>query len=153
TAHCWERPNEGGGASGKPRLPPGRNHGVSLPRQVVPGRVYMITRRCTQRMFLLRPDSDTSNAFVYCLAVAAHRTNVAVVFFLAMSNHYHAGIVDRAGRLPEFLETFHKLLAKHQNVLRGRWENFWAAEQTSAVELVRPEDALDKMVYAITNPV
>jgi putative transposase len=101
----------------------------------------------------MRPDPDTNRAFVYCLATAANRTDMEVVFFLAMSNHYHAGIVDRTGRLPEFLETFHKLFAKHQNALRGRWENFWAAEQTSAVELGEPDDILAKMVYALTNPV
>src|SRR5512142_467376 len=48
---------------------------------------------------------------------------------------------------------FHKLLAKHQNALRGRWEAFWASEQTSVVELVGPEDVLTKLVYAIANPV
>jgi hypothetical protein len=42
---------------------------------------------------------------------------------------------------------------KHQNTLRGRWEAFWASEQTSVVELVAPEDVLAKMVYAIANPV
>jgi hypothetical protein len=36
--------------------------------------------------------------------------------------------------------------------LRGRWEAFWATEQTSAVELPNPEDVLAKMVYAIANP-
>ena len=101
----------------------------------------------------MRPDADTTNAFRYCLAFAADRTKVQVVFYLAMSNHYHAGVIDKDGRLPEFLECFHKLFAKHQNVLRGRWENFWASEQTSVVELVDPQDALDKMVYALTNPV
>src|SRR4030095_3839057 len=45
------------------------------------------------------------------------------------------------------------LFAKHQNVLRGRWENFWATEQTSVVELVGAADVLDKMVYTLTNPV
>jgi len=34
-------------------------------------------------------------------------------------------IFDRAGRCPELLDHFHKLLARSQNVLRGRWENFW----------------------------
>jgi putative transposase len=131
----------------------GRKIPVSLPRQIVPGRVYMITRRCTQRAFLLHPDADTTNAFLYCLGYASQRTGVGVLFFLAMSNHYHAGIIDRTGRLPEFLETFHKLFAKHQNTLRGRWENFWATEQTSAVELVGSTDVLSKMVYALTNPV
>jgi putative transposase len=124
-----------------------------MPRAVVAGRCYMVTRRCCQRRFLMRPDGDTTNAFLYCLAVAAKRTQVEVIFFVAMSNHYHAGVIDTAGRLPEFLEYFHKLFAKHQNVLRGRWENFWASEQTSAVELVDQHDILDKMVYALTNPV
>jgi putative transposase len=126
---------------------------MSLPRQVSPGRCYMITRRCSERRFFMRPDSETNNAFLYCLTVAAQRTEVGVMFFLAMSNHYHAGIIDKRGRLPEFLEYFHKLFAKHQNALRGRWENFWATEQTSAVELVDGEDVIGKMMYTLTNPV
>jgi putative transposase len=113
----------------------------------------MVTRRCSERRFFMKPDRETTNAFVYCLAFAAQRTEVEVLFYLAMSNHYHAGVRDKAGRLPEFLECFHKLFAKHQNALRGRWENFWAPEQTSVVELVREEDILDKMVYTLTNPV
>jgi putative transposase len=126
---------------------------MSLPCAVVAGRCYMVTRRFCQRRFLMRPDGDTTNAFLYCLGVAAQRTQVEVVFFLAMSNHYHAGVIDVAGRLREFLECFHKLFAKHQNVLRGRWENFWASEQTSVVELVGQQDVVDKMVYTLTNPV
>jgi hypothetical protein len=113
----------------------------------------MVTRRCSERRLLMRPDVETTNAFIYCLAFAAGETGVQVVFFLAMSNHYHAGVIDQAGRLPEFLACFHRLFAKHQNVLRGRWENFWASEQTSVVELVDDQDGLDKMVYALTNPV
>jgi putative transposase len=104
-------------------------------------------------MFLLRPDGPTSDAVIYCLGLAAQRAEIDVVAFLAMSNHWHGVVVDRTGRLPEFLECFHKLLAKHQNALRGRWENFWASEQTSVVELVDPADVLDKLIYTLTNPV
>jgi putative transposase len=126
---------------------------MSFPRQVVPGRVYLVTRRCTQRQFLLRPDDDTNNAFVYCLAYASERASVGIVAFIANSNHYHAVVIDREGRIPQFLEVFHKLLAKHQNALRGRWENLWASEQTSLVELVGPKDVLAKTLYTLTNPV
>jgi len=126
---------------------------MSLPRRIVPGQVYLVTRRCTQRQFLLRPDSETNNAFLYCLALAANRTQMHVVAFLAHSNHHHTIVVDTRGRMPEFLEGFHKLLAKHQNVLRGRWENFWASEATSVVELPDPQDILAKMTYTLTNPV
>jgi len=44
-----------------------------LPRQVLPRQFYLITRRCTQRQFLLRPDAATNNAFLYCLIHAALR--------------------------------------------------------------------------------
>jgi REP element-mobilizing transposase RayT len=127
---------------------------MSLPRQVVPGRVYLLTRRCSERRFLMRPDAPTSNAWIYCLAVSARRFDIEVLAFGAMANHHHVVAVDRDGRLPEFLQYFHRIFAAHQNVLRGRWEAFWASsEQASAVELVGPDDILDKMVYAIINPV
>jgi putative transposase len=126
---------------------------MSFPRTVTPGCTYLVTRRCTQRQFLLRPDDETNNAFAYCLAYAANRTRVDVVAYIANSNHYHAVIVDVEGRIPEFLECFHKLLAKHQNALRRRWENFWSSEQTSLVELIGRDDVLAKMVYTLTNPV
>jgi putative transposase len=113
----------------------------------------MITRRCTQRQFLLRPDCATNKAFVYCLAVAAQRAGVWVLFTAAESNHHHTGIFDPLGTYPDFIEHFHKLLAKCMNALRGRWENFWSSEQTSVLRLVDPADVLDKMVYALTNPV
>lgn len=126
---------------------------MSLARAVVPGRTYMITRRCSERRFFLRPDDETNNAFIYCLGVAALKYGVSVIFTVTMSNHHHTGVLDVDGRLPDFLAHFHKLLAKHQNALRGRWEAMWASEQTSAVELLQPEDVFEKMVYALSNPV
>ena len=127
--------------------------GMSLPRQVLPGQFYMVTRRCTQRMFLLRPDAETNNAFTYCLIEAAQRCQVEVILPCALSNHYHAVLFDRWGRYPEFLEHFHKIFARSQNALRGRWENFWASEQVCVVKLVGREDVIDKLVYTATNPV
>jgi REP element-mobilizing transposase RayT len=124
-----------------------------LPRQVLPRRFYLITRRCVQRQFLIRPDAATNNAFLYCLIAAALRCEIDVLLPCAMSNHYHAVIYDRAGRYPEFIEHFHKLLARSQNALRGRWENFWSSEQTCVVRLVDREAVIDKLVYTATNPV
>ena len=101
----------------------------------------------------MRPDPDTNNAFIYCLAVAAQRAGIEVIFTAAQSNHHHTGIYDPKGTYPEFIEHFHKLLAKSMNSLRGRWENFWSSEQTSVLRLVDRDDVLDKMVYALANPV
>ncbi len=113
----------------------------------------MITRQVTQRMFLMRPDDVTNNAFVFCLAIAALRTGIDIMFSCAMSNHHHTIIFDRNGTYPEFIAHFHKLFAKCQNSWHGRWENFWASRKTSVVRLVTRADVINKIVYAATNPV
>jgi hypothetical protein len=69
-----------------------------------------------------------------------------------MSNHWHGVVTDVEARLPEFLERFHRLVAKAQNASIGRWENFWSSDKTSAVLLVSDSDVLDKMAYVIANP-
>jgi putative transposase len=126
---------------------------MTLPRPVLPGQFYLVTRRCTQRQFLMRPDDATNNAFIYCLGEAAQRFNIDVLLPVAMSNHYHAVVFDRLGTLPYFTERFHKMFAKCQNALRGRWENFWSSEQVCVVRLVEPQDVMRKLVYTATNPV
>ncbi len=124
-----------------------------LPREILPGRFYMVTRRCTQREFILRPDDETNNAFLYILADAAARFGIDVLGTCVEDNHHHTVCYDRTGRIVEFYEHLHKFVAKAQNALRGRWENLWSSEPPSLVQLVDPADVLDKLVYALTNPV
>jgi hypothetical protein len=112
----------------------------------------MITRRCSERRFFLRPDDETNNSFVYCLALAAKHAKVQVTFSVAMSNHHHTGIHDPDGNFPIFIEYFHGLLARCQNAHLGRFEGFWSSEPTSVVHLVERDDILSKMTYAFTNP-
>jgi putative transposase len=112
----------------------------------------MITRRCSERRFFLRPDDETNNAFIYCLALAAIRAEVEALFVVAMSNHYHAGLHDPDGNFPLFSEYFHALLARCLNTHLGRFESFWSSEPTSVVRLLEAKDVLEKMVYAYANP-
>src|SRR5690606_4413336 len=79
---------------------------MSRARQVLAGQFYLLTRRCTQRQFLLRPDEETNNAFIYCLGEAAKRFDIAVVLPTAESNHHHTVIYDVHGNLPAFMEHF-----------------------------------------------
>lgn len=102
---------------------------------------------------MLRPDPETNNAFVYCLAVASQRFDVPVLMFNQLSNHLHEVVYDRRGNLPAFYHYFHTLLAKCMNVLRGRTENVFSTHQTNLVRLVDGEALLDKLVYVATNPV
>ena len=126
---------------------------MSAPREVVPARFYMITRRCTQRQFLLRPDRETNNNFLYCLAEAAARFEIDVLLPSALSNHHHTIVFDRHGRVIEFVAHFHKMLAKCQNALRGRWENHFSSEPVSLLHLVGFGDVISKLIYAAANPV
>jgi putative transposase len=126
---------------------------MTVPRRVMPGRSLMITRRCTQRMFLLRPDAVTNEIFLFCLGVAAERFGIEINWVAVESNHYHAGIHDPDGSYPEFLCYFHALVARAMNVHRGRRENFWSSEQTHVLELLDAESVFHSLVYGLTNPV
>jgi putative transposase len=153
----WEKPHREkphrGWFSTQPAHDAAERGAMSLPRDVLPGRFYLITRRCTQRQFLLRPDDETNNAFTYCLGEAAQRLGIVVLLMVAMSNHHHMVIYDRYGNYPAFLEHFHKMLARCLNALRGRWENFWSSEQVCVVHCVGFEDVINKLVYVALNPV
>ena len=113
----------------------------------------MLTRRCTQRTLLLRPDEETNQIFLYCLAVAAKKHEIDVLFSLVMSNHHHTIIYDRNGTVAEFMEYLHGMVARSMNCLRGRWENFWAKEEPGRLSLEELPDVLSKLAYAATNPV
>lgn len=125
---------------------------MTAPRQILPGCTYLVTRRCTQRQFLLTPSNRTNRNVEYCLALAAERTGVLLHTVCVMSNHWHGVLTDPEARLPEFLEIFHKLLAKAQNASLDRCENFWSSDKTSVVLLVSEQDVLDKMAYTLANP-
>lgn len=126
---------------------------MARPRPVIPGKFLFITRRCTQREYLLRPDEEVNNAFTYCLGEAAQRCEIDVILSQMITNHQHTSLYDEHGREVEFREHFHKMVAKVMNAYRGRWENFWSAEEPCVVETITAEDLLDKLVYIATNPV
>jgi putative transposase len=126
---------------------------VTQPRQIVPNETYFITRRCTRREYLLRPDEETNAVFAYCLAEAAARHGIGLIAWEAMSNHYHAVVHDPKGKLPAFLEHFHKMVARVMNARWGRWENFWSTEETCVTRLVTNNDIFEKILYVLCNPV
>ena len=126
---------------------------MTAPRQIIPGRFYAITRRTTQRQYLLRPDDTTNQIFGYCLAEAAARFGMEVIVCVAMSNHYHIVLYDLRGLLAPFLRHLNQTMAKALNVRWSRCENLWAVEQPCATRLVEDQDVLAMAVYTLANPV
>jgi putative transposase len=126
---------------------------VTAPRQILPGTVYLVTRRCFQRQFLLRPSATINAIFLYVLAIAARRFGVEVHAFCVLSNHFHLIVSDPDARLPAFGQYLDSLVARAVNASLGRWESFWAPSSYSAVALTTPEDIIDKAAYVLANPV
>lgn len=126
---------------------------MTRPRQVLPNQFYLLTRRCTQQQFLLRPDDEINNAIAYCLAVAAERCNVTVLITTVESNHHHTVIFDREGTCPQFIEHFHKLVARCINSRYGRCENVWASVEPCVTLLLDHEAIMSELAYAAANPV
>lgn len=126
---------------------------MSMPRPVYPGATHLITRRVSQRMYLLRPSRAVDNIVRYTIAVAARKYGILLHAITVMSNHYHIVLTDPLGRLPDFERWCNSILARALNAHHGRWENFWAPEQPSNVRLIDPEDVLAKVVYTLSNPV
>jgi len=126
---------------------------MSRPRQVFPGAFYLLTRRCTQRQFLLRPDKITNNIFVYCLVEAARRYDIDILLPMAEANHHHTVIFDRHGNAPQFVEHFHKMVARCMNARWGRLENLWASNALCLTRLVTREAVIKELVYSASNPV
>ncbi|WP_243338121.1 hypothetical protein [Anaeromyxobacter soli] len=120
----------------------------------MPGTVYLITRRCSERRFFLRPSKIINEIFLYVLALAARRHGVLVHVFCVLSNHAHLIVTDPEGRLPAFMQYLDSLVARAVNASLGRFESFWATDGSySAVEPLDAEDVLAKAAYVLANPV
>jgi len=126
---------------------------MSLPRPVLPGTTYLLTRRCFQRQLLLRPDREVNQIFRFCLAHAAQRFEIRLHAYCMLSNHYHLVATDTLGNLPEFMHWLNEYVAKCVNAKLGRWESFWSPGSYSAVQLGDENDLLAKMLYVYLNPV
>ncbi len=113
----------------------------------------MITRRCLEQTFLLRPSPIANELFRYILAVAVKRHGIRLHAYCVLSNHFHLVLTDVEGKLPAFEQYLDSLVARAFNALHNRSDYFWSAGSYSAATLVRPADVLDKAAYVLANPV
>ena len=127
---------------------------MTAPRQILAGNTHLVTRRCSERRFFLRPSRLTNEIFLYVLAVAAQRYRMLVHAFCVMSNHYHLIVTDADAQLPAFMQYLDSLVARATNSLLGRWEGFWSSETSySAIAHGATEDIVRKTAYVLANPV
>ena len=127
---------------------------MSLPRQILPNKTYLLTRRCLGRRYLLRPDKRLNNLFVYCLTLAAQKYGIQIHAFTVMSNHYHIVLTDVDGVLPLFVAWLNRHLAMCIKRLR-RWDEVvWEPNVAyNSMVLTDQAEVLDKIGYTLLNPV
>jgi hypothetical protein len=102
---------------------------------------------------LLRPDAAITPLILYSLVVSAQRHGIQVHALCAMSTHIHLVVTDVNGVLPDFLHSFHRLVALGTSLLRG-WDGpVWDKRPTSVVRLLTPEAVIEKIAYTLANPV
>ena len=127
---------------------------MTLPRCVLKGTTYLVTRRCLGRRFLLRADPALNSLFRYCLARAVEAHGIELHAVSVMSNHYHLVLTDPCGVLPDFMRTLNRQVAMGVKRLRDWDEVVWEPNVPySAVALEGPQEVLDKVAYTVLNPV
>jgi REP element-mobilizing transposase RayT len=124
------------------------------PRRILPGAIHLVTRRCSERRYFLRPSKVTNEVVLYVLALAARRHGILVHAFCVLSNHIHLVVTDRKCNLPAFMQYLNSLVARALNTSLKRGENFWASDGSySAVEPLAALDIVQKTAYVLANPV
>jgi putative transposase len=113
----------------------------------------MVTRRTVQRTFLLRPDPQIQQIYLYCIAVFAARYDIAVHVPVLMSTHEHLMVTDTRGELPSFVRDLHRTVALCVKALYGWKGPVWDHQRTSVVKLATPEATVETAAYMIANPV
>lgn len=124
-------------------------------RIIEPGTTWALSRRTTQRYFLLNPDQgrELEQCYWYCLGLAAQRFGVVVHAACLMSTHSHEVVTDVRGVLPRFLQEFHRLLALTTKALRGWPGEVFDKRSTGQHALLTTEAMLEALGYLIANPV
>jgi len=126
---------------------------MSLPRRVLPFMCHLVTRRCSERRFFLKPSKAVNEIVRYALAVAAAETGVELYAAMVEANHLHLVVGDPEAELSEFMQRFDQLVARALNARYGRGENFWSSGKFSNAEIHDEETLIRKLLYAYTNPV
>ncbi len=122
-------------------------------RPVLEETLHFYTRNVDRQEFRLAPNPERNELIRYIFAVKARQHDIGVIALVVMSTHVHAVLLDPMGVLPLFTEGLNSMLARVLNWFDGRSGRLWDGKQPSQITLRSNEVVLDKIAYAIANPV
>lgn len=123
-------------------------------RMIVPGQAMIITMRCFQARFFLRPSKRVNAIVAGVLGKAQQRYHMEIHYFVVLSNHLHLYVTPES---PQQLEAFQRFLAsnlsKEIGALRG-WRGGIFRSRYSAIHVTDEEEAqVARLVYLMAHGV
>ncbi len=121
-------------------------------RRVIPEVTYLLTKKCFDERFLLKPTSKCRKALRYELARRAKQYGIDLHAFCFMSNHFHLVVTDRRGNLPAFMRDFLTNTSKALQVALKVDCPIWSSKRYNSVRLLDLDAAVRKIAYTLLNP-
>ena len=121
-------------------------------REIIPGALYLITRKTNDDLFYLRPGEGIEEVLLYLLLLKAKRYRLKIHGFIVMSNHVHLVVSDPIGQLPAFAREFFSESSKAVQDVLGIKCQIWASKRYAATELLDHDAAQRAIAYCHTNP-
>ncbi len=113
----------------------------------------LVTRRTSQRQFLLKPSKTICQVILYVLAVEAQEKGISLHALVGLSNHIHEALTDPDARVVDFYRDAHSNITKAINVHLKRKESLWSSAKPNRVALVTRNAIIEKIAYTLANPV
>ncbi len=127
---------------------------MTPPRRHLPGEVVMMTRRCTDGHFFLRPDPFINDVLAYEFARASQRSGLHVHAAMALSNHTHTVATDPKAQRSLFMQSLMKEVASRRNRDLQRRGPLWQPNHKyNDTVLLDPQAIEDRLLYVWLNPV
>ena len=126
---------------------------MTKPRRHIAGQVALLTRRCSERRYFLRPDGYINEVGAFEVGKAATNHGQEIYGAMAMSNHVHFAIGDTTGERSKFMQDAMSGIARARNCDLGRTGYFWEAGSYGDTVLLDRNAIERKLLYIWLNPV
>lgn len=126
---------------------------MTKPRRHIAGQVALITRRCSERRYFLRPDDYINDVTPFEIGKAANKYGQHVYAAVAMSNHIHVVLGDTTGDRSKFMQESMSGIARARNCDLERTGHFWEAGNYGDTVLLDRDAIERKLLYLWLNPV
>lgn len=121
-------------------------------RRIRRGTTYLITKKCTDDLFLIVPSAPVNSVLLYTLLLKAQKYGIRLHAFCFMSNHFHLVVTDAQGTLPAFMRDFLCNSSKALQVVLQESRRIWCSDRYSSVSLLDCDAAERTSSYSHANP-